>query len=212
MGRSGRSSLTAAHLVAAGILLLTLFAGRRWLLGSASGLDLRLVPTDDPTVTIVPHPTDGPVLVTVMYEVPGDDVIAFADAMRLVERHRRRTGAYRWGLFRDLAAPHRFIETFVVESWGEHLRQHRRTTVNADRFLDPVQRYRRTTSLSLITCRYTHLPDAPRRAYPARGTLTILQPVSQWPVMKRTMRQQLLTTPDTKESDHDARKRSRSRR
>jgi MFS family permease len=140
-GVLAEASLTAAHLVAAGVLLLTLFAGRRWLLGSASGLDLRLVPTDDPTVTIVPHPADGPVLVTVMYEVPGDDVFSFADAMRLVERHRRRTGAYRWGLFRDLAAPHRFIETFVVESWGEHLRQHRRNTVNADRFLDPVQRY-----------------------------------------------------------------------
>jgi hypothetical protein len=140
-GVLAEASLTAAHLVAASILLLTLFAGRRWLLGSASGLDLRLVPLDDPTVTIVPHPTDGPVLVTVMYEVPGDDVFEFADAMRLVERHRRRTGAYRWGLFRDLAAPHRFIETFVVESWGEHLRQHRRNTVNADRFLDPVQRY-----------------------------------------------------------------------
>ncbi len=134
-------SLTGAHLIAAGVLLLTLLAGRRWLLGSVSGLDLRMVPTDDPTVTIVPHPTDGPVLVTVMYEVPGDDVYEFADAMRLVERHRRRTGAYRWGLFRDLAAPHKFIETFVVESWGEHLRQHRRTTVNADRFLDPVRRY-----------------------------------------------------------------------
>ena len=92
-------------------------------------------------MTIVPHATDGPVLVTVMYEVPGDDVQSFADAMRLVERHRRRTGAYRWGLFRDLAAPHLFIETFVVESWGEHLRQHRRITVNADRFLDPVRRY-----------------------------------------------------------------------
>ncbi len=91
---------------------------------------------------MMPHPTDGPVLVTVAYEVPGDDVKAFAEAMRLVERHRRRTGAFRWGLFRDLANPHQFIETFVVESWGEHLRQHRRTTVNAeDRFLDPVRRY-----------------------------------------------------------------------
>ena len=134
-------NLAGAHLIAAGALLLTLFGGRRWRLGSASGLDLRLVPSDDPTVTIVPHPTDGPVLVTVMYEVPGDDLLAFADAMRLVERHRRRTGAYRWGLFRDLAAPNKFIETFVVESWGEHLRQHRRHTVNADRFLDPVRRY-----------------------------------------------------------------------
>jgi predicted MFS family arabinose efflux permease len=140
-GALAESSLTGAHVAAAGVIVVGLTTTRRWQLGSATGLDLRMVPTDDPTVTIVPHPTDGPVLVTVMYEVPGDDVQEFADAMRLVERHRRRTGAYRWGLFRDLAAPHQFIETFVVESWGEHLRQHRRTTVNADRFLDPVRRY-----------------------------------------------------------------------
>ncbi|MEP7114998.1 MAG: MFS transporter, partial [Ilumatobacteraceae bacterium] len=124
-GALAESSLTRAHLAAAGVIAVGLTTTRRWQLGSVTGLDLRMVPTDDPTVTIVPHPTDGPVLVTVMYEVPGDDVQEFADAMRLVERHRRRTGAYRWGLFRDLAAPHQFIETFVVESWGEHLRQHR---------------------------------------------------------------------------------------
>ena len=134
-------NLTMANLIAAGVLILTLTTSRRWRLGTVTGLDLRLMPTDDPMVTMVPHPTDGPVLVTVTYEVPGDDVHDFAEAMRLVERHRRRTGAYRWGLFRDLASPHQFIETFVVESWGEHLRQHRRTTVNADRFLDPVRRY-----------------------------------------------------------------------
>jgi MFS family permease len=140
-GALAETNLTAAHLVAAAVLVLGLTTSRWWRLGSVSGLDLRMAPTDDPSVTLVPHPTDGPVLVTVMYEVPGDDVHEFASAMRLVERHRRRTGAYRWGLFRDLAAPHQFIETFVVESWGEHLRQHRRTTVNADRFLDPVRRY-----------------------------------------------------------------------
>lgn len=140
-GALAETNLTASHLVAAAVLVLGLSTSRRWRLGSVSGLDLRMAPTDDPTVALVPHPTDGPVLVTVTYEVPDDDVHDFATAMRLVERHRRRTGAYRWGLFRDLASPHQFIETFVVESWGEHLRQHRRTTVNADRFLDPVRRY-----------------------------------------------------------------------
>lgn len=141
-GAFANVNLTSAHLAAATAMVLSIASGLRWRLGAAHGLDLSLVPTDDPTVTIVPHPTDGPVLVTVMYEVPGDDVDAFTEAMRLVERHRRRTGAFRWGLYRDLATPHRFIETFTVESWGEHLRQHRRTTVNAeDRFLDPVRRY-----------------------------------------------------------------------
>jgi len=141
-GALAEVNLVGAHLIAAATMLLGLTTSRRWLLGTATGLDLRLIPTDDPRVAIVPHPMDGPVLVTLVYQVPAEDVQTFADAMRRVERHRRRTGAYRWGLFRDLATPHQFIETFVVESWGEHLRQHRRTTVNADdRFLDPVRPY-----------------------------------------------------------------------
>ena len=121
--------LTVAHLIAAAAMVLSLVSQLRWRLGTAHGLDLRLVPSDDPTVSAVPHPTDGPVLVTVTYEVRGDDVHEFAEAMRLVERHRRRTGAVQWGLYQDLATPHRFVETFTVESWAEHLRQHRRTTV-----------------------------------------------------------------------------------
>ncbi|HEX3090488.1 MAG TPA: MFS transporter, partial [Ilumatobacteraceae bacterium] len=116
-GALAESTLTGAHVIAAVALVGSAIIGGRWPLGSIARLDLTLLPTVDPTVTIVPHPTDGPVLVTVTYDVPGEDVHEFADAMRLVEDHRRRTGAYRWGLFRDLAAPEQFIETFVVESW-----------------------------------------------------------------------------------------------
>jgi hypothetical protein len=47
-------------------------------------------------------------------------------------RFRRRDGAVDWGLFEDVAEPGRYVETFMVESWGEHLRQHERATV-ADR-------------------------------------------------------------------------------
>jgi hypothetical protein len=46
-------------------------------------------------------------------------------------RHvRRRGGALTWGIFEDIAQPGRYIETFVVESWLEHLRQHDRFTEN----------------------------------------------------------------------------------
>jgi quinol monooxygenase YgiN len=134
-------SLTAAHLAAAATLVVGTLISFRWHLASAAGVDVRMTTGEEPLVTLVPRPTDGPVLVTVTYEVPPEEIDGFAEAMRVVERHRRRTGAYRWGLFRDLAAPDRFVETFVVESWAEHLRQHSRATVSADLILGPVRRF-----------------------------------------------------------------------
>ena len=71
-------------------------------------------------------------LVTVSYRVPLAAHPEFTTMMRRVERDRRRSGAQQWGLFRDLADTDRFLETFVVETWGEHLRQHQRRTRTAD--------------------------------------------------------------------------------
>ena len=45
---------------------------------------------------------------------------------------KRRDGAFYWNLFRDTADPGRFVETFIVDSWAELLRQHGRLT-KADR-------------------------------------------------------------------------------
>jgi Transmembrane secretion effector len=53
-----------------------------------------------------------------------------ARAMQAMRTIRRRDGAIRWGLFEDTATPGRYLETFVVESWAEHLRQHDRVTIS----------------------------------------------------------------------------------
>ena len=79
-----------------------------------------------------PSLDDGPVLVTVEYHVGTADIDAFLHAMEEYGRIRRRDGASRWGIFRDLEQPDRYLETFVVNSWAEHLRQHDRLTL-ADR-------------------------------------------------------------------------------
>ena len=50
-------------------------------------------------------------------------------------RMRRRDGAYRWGIFRDIEVANRYLEIFLVNSWAEHLRQHERQT-QADRELE----------------------------------------------------------------------------
>ena len=74
----------------------------------------------------------GPVLVTVEYRIDPARADEFAAAMKNLERVLRRDGALRWGLFADPAEPGRYLETFLVESWAEHLRQHARVT-NEDR-------------------------------------------------------------------------------
>jgi len=82
--------------------------------------------------TVSPSLDDGPVLVTVEYRVGAAEVDAFLDAMHEYGRIRRRDGASRWGIFRDVEEQDRYVETFVVNSWAEHLRQHDRLTL-ADR-------------------------------------------------------------------------------
>ncbi len=74
----------------------------------------------------------GPVLVTVRYVV---DPAKAADFLRTIYRYqriRRRDGATRWGIFYDTQAANVYLETFLVDSWAEHERQHDRFTV-ADR-------------------------------------------------------------------------------
>jgi hypothetical protein len=57
--------------------------------------------------------------------------------MRKYERVRRRDGASRWGLYRDLEQADVYLETFIVVSWAEHLRQHERLT-RGDRDLEEL--------------------------------------------------------------------------
>jgi len=83
----------------------------------------------------------GPVLVTVEYEVAPEQAAEFFKAIRRYGRIRRRDGARRWGIFRDMENADRYVETFIVGSWAEHLRQHERLT-RADRETEErVQRH-----------------------------------------------------------------------
>jgi MFS family permease len=79
-----------------------------------------------------PEFDEGPVLVTVEYKVNRDRATEFLDAIHEYGRIRRRDGAYRWGIYRDLEDADRYVETFLITSWAEHLRQHERST-EADR-------------------------------------------------------------------------------
>jgi quinol monooxygenase YgiN len=75
---------------------------------------------------------DGPVLVAVEYQIRTGDRAMFLDALGKLAGERRRDGAFAWDVFEDVAQPGRFVETFMLDSWLEHLRQHQRVT-HADR-------------------------------------------------------------------------------
>ena len=87
------------------------------------------------------QPDRGPVLITVEYQVSPENTAAFAAAMQPMRRIRRRDGAVAWGLYEDAARPGVMLETFVVESWLEHLRQHERVTHADQAFQDAARAF-----------------------------------------------------------------------
>ncbi|MFB6889039.1 MFS transporter [Kitasatospora sp. NPDC056327] len=126
---------TTTALLAAGALLLAgAAAALRLPLHDADGVD----PTPSahwpvPPLAVEPGGADGPVLVTVVHRVAPEHRTAFAARMRRVAGSRRRTGALTWGLYQDGGEPERFVETYLVPSWTEHLAQHAGRLTAGDR-------------------------------------------------------------------------------
>jgi MFS family permease len=83
-----------------------------------------------PTMFEEPEPDAGPVLVTVEYKIDPRKSQEFLASIYKYQRVRRRDGAIRWG-----ESPGTYLETFLVDSWAEHERQHDRFTL-ADRAVE----------------------------------------------------------------------------
>jgi MFS family permease len=88
-----------------------------------------------PATFAEPDPGEGPVLVTVKYVIDPAKASEFLHQINKYERVRRRDGATSWGIFVDTEAPDTYLESFKVDSWAEHERQHDRFTV-ADREIE----------------------------------------------------------------------------
>ncbi len=131
---AGAVSTSAALLGAAGALIAGTLTLRLVRLPDPAGFDPGLsTHWPEPTLLLDAELDARPVLVTVEYRVPAAQVPAFVTAMEYVARSRRRTGARRWGLYRDGAEPDRFVELYQVASWAEHLRQHEGRLTVSDR-------------------------------------------------------------------------------
>jgi len=95
------------------------------------GADIDFTPV---TARSAPNPSvavsaeEGPVMVTLEYQIDPARAADFADVMQRTRRARLRQGALSWGLFRDVAEPGRYVEYFVDENWLEHQRRLERFT------------------------------------------------------------------------------------
>lgn len=85
-----------------------------------------------PHLVFEPEAEGGPVVVVMRYRVSETAQAEFLRAMDLVGLSRRRTGASRWGVYRDGADAETFVEVFEVPSWAEHMRQHDNRLTGAD--------------------------------------------------------------------------------
>ena len=126
---SSRSALLAAagtHIVA------TLLATFALPIGHQEDVDITQINWAMPEVQTPPGDDAGPVLITIDWQIDPANADAFAAAMIPVRRHRRRDGAYNWGLFHDLESPGHMVESYAVSTWSEHERQHHRSTAADD--------------------------------------------------------------------------------
>jgi MFS family permease len=121
------TSLPTAMLVACGGLVLASIFTQRWKISGNDNLDH--TPSQH---WLLPQPKlfigaqQGPVLITVRYEVAKPDLEDFLREIKLLGSGRQRDGATFWQIFEDATNPGSYLETYVVATWLDHLRQHER--------------------------------------------------------------------------------------
>jgi len=129
--------LVPAFAIAAGLLLLGAATIVAWPL-----FDIRRFSSEvsghwtEPQLAMQTDLEAGPVLVTVSYRVRPEQEAGFVEAMEHVRLSRMRTGAISWRLYKEGETAERFIETYAVATWGEHLRQHHGRQTEADRAVE----------------------------------------------------------------------------
>ena len=113
------------------------------------------------------EPDDGPVMVSVDYRIDPPEAGAFVRAIHHLRAIRMRDGAVRWGLFHDAADGAHYVETFLVESWAEYLRQRERMTMSDRAVRDRVYTFQRGPVPPPVSRMiYTPTPGEPDRSIP----------------------------------------------
>lgn len=122
-------NLTTAFVIAACCLLVGLVVGLRLPLPARTVLDLDpLNRWKTPRVELNVEPRSGPIMIEITYKIRPQNVPAFMRVMSERQRIRRRDGARRWRLLRDLGSETNWIEVYEAPTWTEYVRHNLRLT------------------------------------------------------------------------------------
>ena len=132
------TSLKSGLVVLAGGLVVGAAATFRLSLPRPGQIDV--APADAMPLPVVPEGPVGRVFVTASYDVAPAKEEAFLAYSDRLKHFRQRTGGMRWGLFVDQQKPGRYLESFLVETWEEHERQHGRATQHDANLLEQLDR------------------------------------------------------------------------
>lgn len=123
-----QSDLKTALLSAALVQLGGVALGRWFSLLDTEDMNVDLREFREPDTAVPLQGRSGPVVITIEYRIAEKDVVTFLAAMAERKRIRRRNGARRWSLLRDLSDPLLWIERYHSSTWTEYLRHNQRFT------------------------------------------------------------------------------------
>lgn len=129
------SSVAGSVIAAAAVGPLALLVMHRLGLHSVDDEDLTPIKKGaglTPPVLDIPF-DEGPLIVTIEYTIDPARADDFRAVMKETRSARLRQGTLTWRLYRDIAAPGRYIEYMVNENWGAHNRLLERFTSSDER-------------------------------------------------------------------------------
>ena len=129
----------------------------RWRLDQDPDLNLDLSAINEAAPELEIRHDRGPVMVSYHYLVSLQSAHDFVVCMQDMRRVRRRGGALNWAIYEDILTPGIFVETFVVGSWMEHLRQRERYTMNDKKIQNRVLGFHQGPDLPEV--RYLIAPE-----------------------------------------------------
>lgn len=139
---ASRTDIATALTVASAALALATLIALRFRLPAATALDL--TPSGhwaEPAVSGDHAPDRGPVMILIEYRIDPATTADFVRILHGFKSVRQRDGALRWDVFEDAETPGLVIESFIVASWLEHLRQHDRVTHDDRLSQEQVQKF-----------------------------------------------------------------------